>query len=276
MNMPKKKDVTGKIEAWLAELDWEREREKLKAHDLDDPRPSPAPTAVIEFGEWAASFTAFARTYPGPDEDRRIIGSPPTRGGFIDPATPILGTLKGKASRYGTPDLPYVIAAGLMLDFGDFDELEEALYGPLTHRLTWSYETRVAGAIPSRDPRGLWQWGREPRGTRVSAVLGLQAPYPYSVVAAEPSIWLNPWAARPLHFEYPFRTVRGDLQKNEFERVPASRTARETFGLSPGWPGVRPFQARHARMAARVRAMQSSSDRPWAVQARRTTSRLLG
>jgi hypothetical protein len=251
--MPRTKEVTGKIEAWLACLDRKRERERHKDSGWDDSRPSPASAQVIEFGGWAVSLTAYPRTYPGPDQDRRIIGSGPTRGGFVDCVTPILGTLKHKASRYGKPDLPYVIAPGLMLDFGDLDDLEQALYGPETHRVTWSYDTGVVGAIPGRDPRGLWQWGREQRGTRVSAVLGVQAPYPYSVVSAEPSIWHNPWSARPLEYEYPFTTIRGNLSENRLERIPASRVAHRIFGLPAHWPGVEPFQARHARMAARVR-----------------------
>ena len=130
--MHRRQEVVGKVEAWLATLDWKAEREKLATRSWNDPRRLPAATTVIEFGDWAASLTAFPRR---------------TRGG------------KFKASRYGRPDLPYVIAVGLLLDFAQFEDLEQALYGPETLRVIWPFGDKQPEMLPSREPHGLWQHG---------------------------------------------------------------------------------------------------------------------
>lgn len=194
---PRREEVIGRIEAWLASLDWRTERTRLVPYTWDDPRPLPVPTRVIEFGDWAVSLTAFPRKTRDAGSDRRLIGSPPVRGGAVDDITPLLGTLKGKSSRYATPDLRYVIAFGLMLDFAEFDDLEQALFGPETFATTRTDTNQKPQMVISREPNGLWQRGREHRGTRVSAVLALQSPSMYSLTAAEPSVWVNPGRRSP-------------------------------------------------------------------------------
>lgn len=245
--------MTGRVEAWLAALDWQAERNALAPYGWDDPRPLPVPSRIIEFRDWAVSLTAYPLKTRGDDPDRRLIGSPPTRGDAVDDITPVLGTLKAKSSRYGKLDLPYVIAVGLMLDFAEFDDLEQALYGPETFVITRTDANRQPQMVISRQPNGLWQRGREHRGTRVSAVLSLQSPSMNSLTAAEPSVWINPWATKPLGYEYPFSTVRAELLKNHLQRTPGALAPYETFGLHEDWPGIQPFAQRHASLLARAR-----------------------
>jgi hypothetical protein len=112
----------------------------------------------------------------------------------------------------------------------------------------------------SREPNGLWQRGRAHRGTRVSAVLSLRSPYMYSLTASEPSIWINPWATKPLSYKYPFSTVRADLPANQLRRTPGTTDAHEAFGLTTDWPGIQPFAKRHARLLARARDRLRTQD----------------
>jgi hypothetical protein len=165
---PRREEVIGKVEGWLASLDWQTLHGALASRDWDDPRPSPAPTTVIEFGDWAVRLTAYARTVRDDDLDRRIIGSPPMVEASGDDTKRVLETLKGKASPYGKPDLPYVIAVGLMLDFAEFDDLEQALYGPEGFTIVRRRADGQPEMVRSRLPDGLWQRGTAHRGTRVS------------------------------------------------------------------------------------------------------------
>jgi hypothetical protein len=250
---PKRAEVTEKVDAWLAALDWQAERDALAPYTWDDPRPLPVPTSTIEFRDWAVALTAYPRKSRDHDPERRLIGSPPTRGGIVDDITPVLRTLRTKASRYGKPDLPYVIAVGLMLDFAEFDDLEQALYGPETFVTTRPDGNRQPQMMISREPSGLWQRGREHRGTRVSAVFSVQSPSMNSLAAAEPSVWINPWATKPLGYEYPFSTVRAAIVENQLRRTPAACAPYEVLGLPDDWPSIRPFARRHASLLSRAR-----------------------
>jgi hypothetical protein len=127
--------------------------------------------------------------------------------------------------------------------------------GPETLRVVWPFGEAKPQAVQSREPDGLWQRGRQHRGTRVSAVLSLRAPQPYGLTEAEPSVWINPWAARPLSYQYPFATATAELAANQLRRAPATRAAHEIFGLAHDWPGITPFAARHGRLRARAEAV---------------------
>jgi hypothetical protein len=59
---PRRDEVIGKVDAWLTSLDWQTERERLEPYASDDPRPLPAPTRIIEFGDWSISLTAYPRS----------------------------------------------------------------------------------------------------------------------------------------------------------------------------------------------------------------------
>jgi hypothetical protein len=251
---PRREEVLGKVEGWLASLDSQAVRESLAPYGWDDPRPSPAPNAVIKFGDWAIRLTAYPRTVRDDDLDHRIIGSPPMTEASGDDIKRVLETLKGKASRYGKPDLPYVIAVGLMLDFAEFDDLEQALYGPEGFTIVRRSADGQPEMVRSRLPDGLWQRGPAHRGTRVSAVLSLRSPYMYSLTSSEPSIWINPWASKPLDYEYPFSTVVADCNGNRLRRSPGALAAHEAFGLAQDWPGVQAFARRHARLFTRAKA----------------------
>jgi hypothetical protein len=53
-----------------------------------------------------------------------------------------------------------------------------------------------------------------------------------------PTLWLNPWATRPLTVELPWATVTADLAANQLVRAPEQREPREIFDLPEGWPYV--------------------------------------
>jgi hypothetical protein len=100
---PPRPEVVRKVEAWLATLDWQTERANLRPYSWTDPRRLPAPSTVIEFGDWAVSLTAYARRTRDDDHDRKTVGSPPGQRGYGNDIVPVGDSLKFKASRYGKP-----------------------------------------------------------------------------------------------------------------------------------------------------------------------------
>jgi ferredoxin len=82
------------------------------------------------------------------------------------------------------------------------------------------------------------EWNRNPRGTRISAVLFGNILRAWRVTSDLPELWMNPWATNPLTQLSPFATVAVD--GGNFVRSSATKTAEEVFGLPPDWPNSQP------------------------------------
>jgi hypothetical protein len=118
-------------------------------------------------------------------------------------------------SKYGQPDLPFVIAALCDRSLVTERLIEWALYGPEAVTVPIrSGVGRMNEAFLARNPRGLWQRGAEPQVTRVSAVLTAKHVGPFVVASSDLTLRKNPWAGRPLTDDLPWRTVTGDLHQN--------------------------------------------------------------
>ena len=236
---PKRAEVVDPIEEWLARFDWE------------------AVHALVAAGQWKPAEELFTlrdsvlalRPWPKPPQARGQRGDWPTvvagpaSGGVMNEGQHIYDDLHHKASRYGRPDHPFVLAALCLRDFAQDRDVEFALYGPEVFRIPIRPDGGDAGeATIERNPMGLWQRGTQQRATRVSAVLTAVQLAPYFVARNAPTLWTNPWAAKALEAELPWRTVSGDLAENRLVTADATRAPHEILGLPEDWPGTgRPF-----------------------------------
>jgi hypothetical protein len=233
---PRRNEVVRPIESWLAGLEWDEVQRSIVAD------PHSAPQFRLAVRDWVLTF----RAYPWGEASRgnpdlRLIGMGPSWSGMPVEHAHIEADLKAKARRYGVLDKPFVIAALCIRDFADDRSIQQALYGPEVVRLAVPAAGPGAGvgnASLSRDPRGLWQYGQEQRATRVSAVLTALHINPWLMAQASLTLWKNPWAARPLTAELPFKTVTGDLQANRLTTTDALIEAREVLGLPEDWPSL--------------------------------------
>jgi hypothetical protein len=234
---PRRNEVIGPIERWLSSLDWESAYALSERHEWVPPEE--------EFRPRGAYFLLRAHPrWPRIRGNRNFptIAAGPGRAGFHNEGDPIYEDLHDKASRYGRPDHPFVIAALCLRDFVEDRDVEFALYGPEVFRVPIRPEGGGGEAYVDRNPRGLWQRGAKQRATRVSAVLAAVQLAPYTVTRSAPTLWTNPWAAKPLEAELPWRTVSGDLEANSLVTTEATREPHEILGLPSDWPGPgRPF-----------------------------------
>ena len=76
--------------------------------------------------------------------------------------------------------------------FGSPDKVDQAVFG--------------SQGISYRLEDGYWHPGPPPRGGRVSAVMFSQHLCASRVLAELPTLWLNPWANKPLLDRLPFAT----------------------------------------------------------------------
>jgi hypothetical protein len=229
---PARSEIVPRIEAWLSSL---ARTSATRADASSDQRP--------EFELRARDWFLNLRANPKPEAKR---GDPtfPTvwtvrrpRGGAVDERRQIEMDLRDKASRYGRPDLPYVVAAVCLRDLAQERDIEGALYGPEVLRVPIRRGVGDVGdARIDRTPRGLWQWGEDQRATRVSAVLTDIHINPWLVARSNLTLWKNPWAAKPLTADLPWRTVRGDLEQNRLVVEEGTRLPRDVLWLAETWP----------------------------------------
>ncbi len=233
---PRRSEVVEPIQEWLSGFDWETER------------------ALVEQGQHNRAERTFTprdsvltlQPYPKPPQSRGdpsfpTVAAGPTQGGVVDEASHIYSDLHDKASHYGRPDHPFVIAALCLRDFVEDRDIDAALYGPEVFRIPILPEGGAGTAYVDREPMGLWQRGTEQRATRVSGVLTAIGLGPYFVATMPLTLWTNPWASMPLEAELPWRTVSGDLASNRLVTADATRQPHEILGLPPDWPPGRPF-----------------------------------
>jgi hypothetical protein len=203
--LPPRQAVIDAVEAWMATLDWDHE---LAA--LDGPPADPVHLAI-------GTTHLFVRPWPRAPSARGMRDFPTvaTRTGeagwFSEPPA-ILDDLKDKASKFGRPPKPYVIALLCLRDFTTDYDIEQALFGPEVVRAPVDPDGVVGGFSLARYPRGFWQHGGEQRATRVSAVLSAIHLNPWSISQTGLRLWRNPWARRPLPDGLPWATTDVDLQ----------------------------------------------------------------
>lgn len=229
---PAKRDIVPAVEAWLGSLEWATVQAQFEQDPLQMPERD------FQARDWLFSLRAYPRT-PNVKGDAAFptVNMGPRSGGAVDERGPIEADLRKKSTKYGRPDLPFVIAALCLRDFVTDSAIEQALYGPEVLKVPIRRGVgEIADAHVARNPRALWQWGEDRRATRVSAVLTAKHVNPLLIANSELTLWKNPWAAKPLADDLPWRTVTGDLTRNRLVVAEPTTQPREVLGISETWP----------------------------------------
>lgn len=227
----KRREITGPLEVWLEDLDPDQ------VLDVQKHGSGELPTKVVEYRGWEIAFEAWPKNKTRGKSSARVLGIGPMQAGGVNDIEQLRGTLKGKAGRYGTPNVPFVIAVQCMSSFMEMLDIEQALFG------SEAFEVPVDGDSQARlfrQRNGFWVSRSGPQNRRVSAVLAGVGLHPANVGKAAPSLWTNPWANYPLQESWPFSEFTATEQG---QIVPHERDPdmSEVFGLPVGWPEGEPF-----------------------------------
>jgi hypothetical protein len=222
---PGRREVTAPIQQWLDGLDPDAVIAKYET-------TSDVPRKALSFDGWEVELKAFPVSPEHRDSpDHQVIGSYSAGFAALDDATPLRRKLKRKAGRYGSLELPYVVALLCAGDFADDKDIADALLG--TTAIQYNPSTNETRTV--RQPDGFWHGPNGPQNTSVSAVVTVPQLSSWSITAVEPTVWLNPWAVRPLTVALPWRThniaTDGHIDTSE-----ASRTPADLFELPQLWP----------------------------------------
>jgi len=144
----------------------------------------------------------------------------------------IRSALEGKASKYGEPDLPLIVAINVMDDFCDDDAVWVASMGFVPcvgANARWQ-------DMCNRAPEAGWRGPNGPRNTAVSAMVVTHQLSPSNIRGHVARLVHNPWAANPLPadslplVQYTIQLPGGEMNVCQ-ETSPA-----EILGIPDPWP----------------------------------------
>lgn len=184
-------------------------------------------------GEWEIEFWPITkRPEACGKEGVRPLGMLSTGVKVLDTPGPIVSALKAKASRYGRPDMAYVVAIDALETFASEHSIEAALFGKT--RVSFLRDGRV---VQGRAGDGFWLGARGPQHKRVSAVLFAFHLVPWSIKSSDPDLWHNPWADHALAPDlWAGRQMLPDTTTGRVVRL-EGRSIAEILGLPAEWPG---------------------------------------
>jgi hypothetical protein len=159
-----RRKVIAAVERWLATLDWSLERSRMTEFRRDPHHIEIEGSHLLLLPYPRDPEVRGDRSWP-------TVLSGPSRFGVKNEPPMIRDDLEDKATKFGRPDVPYVIAVLCQRDLVEERDVEQALFGPEVVSVPVNEYGLAGDARLSRDPQGFWQRGDHKRATRVSAVL---------------------------------------------------------------------------------------------------------
>lgn len=227
---PSLSQIKRSVDEHLRTLDPDSEEFAENAHLVDEESPY-----YWEYTErdWKIGFFPIAKRAEARGRlGVRLIGTlGDSHAKSWDSRTPIMRSLKRKATRYGDLQRPYVIAVNAMDIFLDDEDALDVLFGTAVTRIH-----RVTRAVThDRNHDGFWRGPRGAQHTRVSAVLILPDMGPWSIASKTPVLWHNPWAANPLNpdlWALPQKIMNAEQRGFDTK---SGTTSAGLLGISPDW-----------------------------------------
>ncbi|AYN40588.1 hypothetical protein D9753_18725 [Streptomyces dangxiongensis] len=227
---PPQKRLKSELTGWLANLDPD-----LVTAEYEQKVPLPRHT--WQEADWRLSFEAIPRS-PGRrgDPASRTIGFHPSVW-VADDSKRLLKAVRKKGGRYGDLALPFIVAVGNSAVFPEDEDIESALYGT---SVEYAHRT---GSTFGRNPDGYWTAAQEQAHSRVSGVLTVDNPAPWTWTKKVPVLWQSPTrGSLPAPVLPTWETAQ--LVDNHVERKPAARPIHTSLALPEHWPSGDAFPRR--------------------------------
>ncbi|WP_433261542.1 hypothetical protein ACQPZF_27105 [Actinosynnema sp. CS-041913] len=222
---PSQKRLKAGLIRWLAALDPDRFLADRDRHDM------PLSAHVWREAGWSVSSRAIPRSI----ENRGLpsngtIGFYPALAWFDSGSSLVFDAVRKKGKKYGDLSLPFVVAVGNASGFPEERDTERSLYGNLVER------DHAGGASTLyRRADGYWTTAHAQGRERVSGVLIVDNPAPWTWTINTPVLWRSP---NPNSIEAPtlptWATVR--LVGDQVERQPPAAPGHTAVGLAEQWP----------------------------------------
>lgn len=219
---PQKRLKTG-LTRWLASLD----PDQVIAEYV---RKVPLPRHTWQEAGWCLTFDAIPRS-PGKrgDPTSRAIGIHPATSWLDDESDRVLEAVKKKGGKYGDLALPFIVAVGHAAFFPEDEDTETALYGTSVEY--------AHGSTPAfgRMPDGYWTATYDHTHSRVSGVLIVDNPAPWTWTKNTPVLWESPDPSSLRAPVLPAWATAG-LVEAQVEHRTAACPTHTALGLPKHWP----------------------------------------
>lgn len=229
---PPQKRLKAGLTGWLASLDPD---EVIAAYE----RRVPPPKHIWQEAGWCVIFEPIPRS-PGKrgDPTSRTIGIHPATSWLGDESDRVLEAVRKKGGRYGDLKLPFIVAVGRAAVFPENEDTEKALYG--------SSVEYVHASTPTfgRMHDGYWDPTHDHAHGRVSGVLTVDNPAPWTWTKNTPILWQSPIrSSLPTPVLSTWATAQ--LVGVQVEHQPAASPTHTALGLPKHWPVGEAFPRRH-------------------------------
>lgn len=234
---PPQRRLKTELTNWLASLDPDQ-----VIADCEGKMPHPRHT--WQEAGWCLTFEAIPRSPDTRgDPSNRTIGLYPSGWMAEDGSERVLEAVRKKGGKYGDLELPFIVAVGHAAAFPEDEDIERALYGR-----TAEYAYADGGSSYDRKPDGYWTAAGHHGHSRVSGVLTVDNPAPWTWTKNTPVLWQSPDPnSRPAPVLSTWATAR--LAEGQVERQPALRPVHTALSLPERWPtgDAFPRRRRHSR-----------------------------
>ncbi len=189
--------------------------------------------AAFEFEEHSVKIVIRPWLRQRPERPARSIGIRHFSVVSVTPDQDVRGALKGKATRYGALDQPYIVAVNALERFADQDAAVDALFGTPATVNRLGRDGRVT-TEHGRLCDGLWHGRTQPQRTGLSGVISMQGVDPWNFARRVPRLILNPWAAQPLPpLDLGIRLIQFE---DGVRKDTIGSTLGQVFDLPESWP----------------------------------------
>lgn len=228
---PPTKRLIQELTAWLAKEDYDAACARMAAGQHDQ-----LPHCSWEHEGWQLRFQAVPK---GPNlrgrPDRRTVAMRTPRFAVRGlTAEALRAAIIEKATRYGRPSLPYVIAVGVPHRHVAHEMLLDAVFGQSGVLVSLDAIGNVRSTTPRRRGPAAWVWPEQPQNTRVSAVLVVHGADPWNFATGHVEVLHNPFATHPLPLLPRIATCRQGPEDHEGHHH--GESLRTLLGLPHEWP----------------------------------------
>lgn len=147
---------------------------------------------------WAIEFRAMPRSLQFRGTPARAIGTKMGEVVMLNTASDIRDAIDAKSSKYGSLDLPYLIALNVLTMHCDQQDISDALFGDRVIDVRFDVSGNISEQKDARVLNGAFFGKKGARRRHISGVIIVDKLVPWSMGARMPELYHNPCATRPL------------------------------------------------------------------------------
>jgi hypothetical protein len=227
-SQPSGRRLTEEVLTWLNGLDADAAISAMEQQEFDR-----LPMMEWAHEELVLKITAIPCRVDARGQPRRLIGMQGSGARWVDGWTPIRDAVTEKARRYGTLDLPLIVAVNVNSHrLSQIDEMQ-ALFGQ--EQLVFQRDNIEAEPRMERIGNGAWVGPTGPRSRRCSGAWLFHDVSPYTIGQRRHTLYANPWALHPVPGSLLLSEPRGVVVNDRLERSDGD-SLRTILELPDGWP----------------------------------------